>query len=63
MRFCFNQLSGPDADSTQKAYEEYAEKIQEKFSQEKKYAEMVEAVCAAMGISSEVVEEQIVEFD
>ena len=63
MRQCYIHLTGENAEEVQRTFDEYAQKVQDRFSKEKKYAEMVEAVCAAIGISSERVEEEILEFD
>ena len=48
---------------TQQKFEAYAEQVHKNFAQEKQYDEMVEAVCGAAGISLEIQEPDVVEFD
>ncbi len=63
MRLCYNQLTGDRADEISGKFVDYADKIHKTFAQEKRYAEMVQVVCDALGISSNPQEEDVVEFD
>ena len=63
MRLCYNQLTGDRADEISGRFVDYADKIHKTFAQEKRYAEMVQVVCDALGVSSNPQEEDVVEFD
>ena len=63
MRKCYADLTGPHAAEVEQSFKEFAERTQQRFAQEKQYAEMVQAVCDAMNISSTPQEPDIIEFE
>ncbi len=60
MRKAYNNLSGQKAKESQKIFKNYSEKVQNTFSPNKLYSQMVESVCSGLGITSEEPAEQTI---
>ena len=60
MRKAYNNLTGDNAEQHFKKFKDYADKIQNNFSSDEMYSQMVESVCVALSISPEQVAEQAV---
>ena len=67
MRDCYNDVKNQNADSVALNSCAFAEAVQERFSQEKQYGAMVDAVLEFMGATEEEafeeILEQVVEYD
>ena len=63
MRECYAHFSSKLGPELQQKFDAYAEQVHKNFAKEKQYGEMVEAVCTALGISSEAQKPDVVEFD
>jgi glycosyltransferase involved in cell wall biosynthesis len=64
MRKCYEDLTGEDADTINAKFTNYAEKINDRFSAEKMYAQMVDSVCTALNIESDtdVIAQEVLSF-
>jgi len=63
MRLCYDHFTGDNAKKAAQTFVDYGKKLQNDFAQEKQYAEMVQSVCDAMGISTEPSKPDVLEFD
>ena len=63
MRRCYADLTSENREDTIEEVQNYAEILHEVFSEEKQYGLMVAEVCEALSISTEIVEEEVLDFE
>jgi len=63
MRRCYADLKDDKLEETMATTQSHAEYLREKFSEEKQYALMVAEICDTLGISTEEVQEEVLDFE
>jgi DNA-directed RNA polymerase specialized sigma subunit len=63
MRRCYAELKDDKLEETMATTQSHAEYLREKFSEEKQYALMVAEICDTLGISTEEVQEEVLDFE
>ncbi len=63
MRRCYADLSASTSDETIEEIKNYAQVLHQRFGEEKQYGLMVDEMCAALNISTDVIEEEVLDFE